>query len=306
MRIRSTPWFGFALVAAAVLAVTAGVDFYIHRFVRSDRDLFRFLPQRDATLFYLNMAALRHSGMIGMLAGAQLEEGEYREFVRQTRFDYTRDIDAVAGSADGNQIFFLVRGRFDWNRLRAYATAHGGTCTGGICNAPGSRAGRWTSFCSIQRDVLALALSTNALAAKALQPPGHSLAEALPPQPVWIRVSRKLLSDPATLPLAIRLFAISLQSANPVVLSLTSVDGDGDVPFRLELDAQCSNAAAADTIRNQLELDTKMLQLGLAREHAQRDPAGLSGLLTSGVFQVVDTRVVGRWPLRKALLKTLQ
>ena len=49
-----------------------------------------------------------------------------------------------------------------------------------------------------------------------------------------------------------------------------------------------------------------MMTLELAREHEQPNAADLTGLLTAGSFQVVEKRVVGIWPVRKELLKTLQ
>ena len=290
-----------ALLAAAVFALAAGIDFYRHRFVRSDSDLFRFLPQRDATVFYMNIAALRHAGILQWIgAGASIEESAYREFIRQTGFDYTKDLDAVAGSADATRIFFLIRGRFDWKKLQAYA----GKCSAGICDLPGSSRDRWISFVEIQPDVMGLAIAADHRAAATLctrqsQPGGFSQA------PLWISFSHALLSNPGSLPLAFRLFAISLQSANSVVLSLEPNDSTS-APFKIELDARCANAAAADTVRHQLELDTRMMQLALAREHTARDPAGLSGLLTAGTFQATGTHVAGIWPVRGELLKALQ
>jgi hypothetical protein len=49
-----------------------------------------------------------------------------------------------------------------------------------------------------------------------------------------------------------------------------------------------------------------MLKLELAHEHAQPNPADLTGLLTSGRFETKGSDVTGGWPVRKELLKTLQ
>ena len=302
MPIRLKPWLAFALIAAAIFAAIAAVDYYRHRFVRSDADLFRFLPQRDATVFYLNVAALRSAGVLEMLAGnKRIEEAGYRDFIQRTGFDYTKDLDAFTGSTRENETFCLARGRFAWDKLRAYA----GNCTAEICQMPAASAGRWISFVELQPDVLGLAIGADPHAAGSLRT-RHSPPRALPAAPVWVSLSPKLLSNAGSLPLASRLFAISLETANSVILSLAPNPGSVDAPFKLTLDAQCANAAAADTIRNQLELDTKMLQLGLARQHIQTSPADLTGLLTAGSFQVIDSRVVGSWPIRKQLLNTLQ
>lgn len=306
MRAQSKPWLVFALLAVSIAALLWGLEFYRHRFVRSDRDLFRLLPQGDATIFYVNVAALRHAGLLQVFAGtAAAEEADYRNFVRETRLDYRKDIDAIAGAADSRQIFFAIRGRSDWNKLRRYAAAHGGDCMGALCSAPTSKTGRWASFVAIQPDVMGLALSADRTAATAVRPAGHALPEAIPEQPVWARISQSVLKNPASLPVAVRIFAISLQFANPVVLSLGPAD-EHSKEFKLELDAQCANAAMAETIRNQLEIDTKLLKLELAREHAQPNAADLTGLLTAGTFEVVDKRVIAIWPVRKELLKALE
>jgi hypothetical protein len=49
-----------------------------------------------------------------------------------------------------------------------------------------------------------------------------------------------------------------------------------------------------------------MLQLELARENQQPNPADLTGLLTSGTFQSGNNHVFGTWPVRKELLKALE
>jgi hypothetical protein len=301
---RFSPWLTFAALAAAVAALLWGIDSYRHRFVRSDRDLFRFLPERDATVFYLNVAALRHTGVLRTLAGAsRIEEAEYRAFVQETGLDYTKDIDAIAGAVVHSRIFFTVRGRFDWDKLRAYAVSHGGECNGPICETPASKAGRWASFIQIQPGAIGLAVSAERGAARALRRPRHAFEEPLPGQPIWARISSSALKNPADLPIALRIFAIALQVADPVVLSLAPGQGDD---FKLELNAQCANPAMAAAIRDQLTLDTKMLTLELARERMQSNVADLSGLLTAGSFQAIDNRVMGTWPVHKELLKALE
>ncbi len=305
--IRLKPWLFIALLAVLIGVVLFGIDYYRHRFVRSDADMLSLLPQGDATLFFANVAALRHAGMLGVFAGSKpAEDKEYQDFVRQTQFDYTRDIDAVAGAADGKQIFFIVRGRLDWSKLREYALSHGGRCEGKFCRIPTSKVGQWASFVPIQPDVMALAVSANSSAVEALEPPGHPRSEQIPADPVWVKPSQALLKNPLALPVAMRIFAISLESAGPVVVSLGPATGNAGAVFNVKLTAECPIEATAEVIRNQLEIQTKMLKLELAREHAQPNPGDLTGLLTAGTFQVVDKHVIGIWPVRKELLNALQ
>ncbi len=293
-----------ALFAALV---AFGIYRYRHRYVRSEEDLLAILPEGDMTRFYANVEALRQSGMLKLLTGTHVpHDKEYEKFVHDVNFDYARDLDRLAGATDGRQFFFLLRGRFDWEKLRRYPADNGGACSNHVCRVPTSSAGRWASFHLIQPDVLALAFSSDTVAVNALQPPAHRSKIVLPSEPVWMRLSSQLLKNPGDLPLPVRIFAISLESANPVVLSAAAAaEGTGSA-FRLQLDAGCASESAAETIRNQLEIQTKMLQLELRREGQQPNSADLTGLLTAGSFQIVNQHVIGSWPVRQELLHSLQ
>jgi len=89
-------------------------------------------------------------------------------------------------------------------------------------------------------------------------------------------------------------------------LSLGSAGENTNAAFDIKLRARCPNEATAETARNQLDIETKMLKLEFAREHETPNAADLTGLLTAGTFQVVNKQVVGTWPVAKELLKTLQ
>jgi hypothetical protein len=306
LRIVLKPWLFMTLLALCVSAIVFELDYYRHRFVRSNADMVALLPPGNATTFFIDVTALRRAGVLGLFAESKaVEETEYREFVRQTHFDYRRDIQAIAGAADGNEILFIIRGRFDWSNLHGYALAHGGACKGSSCDLPTSKPGRWVSFLPIQSDVMGLALGKDRSAAHALSPHGHRILQDIPSPPVWVRVSRHLLQNPLSLPVPVRIFFISLQFADRVVLSLDSGAKRG-AEFTLELDAECPSRASAETIKTQLELQTRILRTELAREHQQPSPADFTGLLVSGTFQVSETRVIGMWPIHNELLKALQ
>jgi hypothetical protein len=306
LRIRLKPWLFLLLLALCVAGIVFGIGYYQHRFVRSDADMIALLPPGDATTFFANIAVLRRAGVLDLFAGSKtIEETEYRDFIRQTHFDYRKDIQAIAGAADGKDILFIIRGRFDWTRLHSYALAHGGACKDSFCNLPTSKPGRSASFLPIQSDVIGLAVGNDSNAALALSPHRDRVSQQIPPQPVWVRVSRRLLEHPLSLPVPVRIFFISLQFADRVLLSLDSGANNG-AAFTLQLDAQCPSRTAAETIKAQLELQTKILRTELAREHQQPSPADFTGLLVSGTFYVSNQRVIGTWPIHKELLKTLQ
>jgi len=306
MRRRTTLWIVAAILALAGAAILSVVDVHRHRFVRSSIDLVKQLPPGDFTRFYADLAALRKAGLLHLLTGASpVQEKDYQEFVRQTQFDYTRDLDAIAGASDGEQLFFLIRGRFEWDKFKQYAAARGGTCRSQSCAVPISKPGYWASLVRLQPGVAGLAISAHSAAADTLRREAPQMDEAAPSNPVWVKVSKGLLTKPEALPLAVRILAISLQSADRVILSLGPAVGQ-EAALSVELEADFSIEPSAETARAQLDIETKMLKLGLQRNHREPDPADLTGLLTAGTFHRVRTRVTGRWPVRRELLKTLE
>ena len=81
-----------------------------------------YMPQGDAAVFYIDVAAIRSSGILEKLVGSTVaEEAEYKTFVEQTGFNYKRDLDRVmANSTAPNSAathYFLLEGRFDWDKL---------------------------------------------------------------------------------------------------------------------------------------------------------------------------------------------
>ncbi|MFL6350584.1 MAG: hypothetical protein ACJ74Z_01860 [Bryobacteraceae bacterium] len=306
MRIKLKPWLFFAVLALCAGAIVFGIDHYRHRFVRSDADMVALLPSGDATIFFANVAALRQAGVLGLFGGSKtVEEPEYQDFVRQTHFDYRSDIEVIAGAMDAKQVLLIVRGRFDWGRLSQYALAHGGTCKNRLCNLPTTKAGSWASFIPIQSDVMGLALCKNSSGALVLSPRRDRMSQQVPSAPVWVKLARNLLDDPVSLPVPLRIFAISLQSAARVLLSLHS-GGESGAAFSLQLDAECPSRATADTIKTQLELQTRLFRIELARERRKPTQDDFAGMLTAGIFHVSDKQVVGIWPIQKELLNRLK
>ena len=306
MRFRLQPWQFLILLAIAIAALLYGIDSYRHRFVRNEGDLLSLLPAKNETVLFVDVAALRRSGFLRLLAGAKpVKERDYDTFVQATGFDYTRDLDSVAGEADNEELFFTLRGRFDWDRLRTYVKNHEGSCPSDFCEMATSRPERWASFFRIQTDVIGLAVSRNRRAAEALWPPGKRSHQPAANEPVWVSVSPGTLHRGSELP-GLGLFMQALIPAEEVVLALSRSEGNGQSAFNVRLQAAFASEASAEAARNQLQLYTKLLKLELARERQQPNPGDLTGLLTSGSFEVVDRHVVGRWPIRKELLANLQ
>jgi hypothetical protein len=291
--------FGLAAAAILVAAIIFGIDFYRHRYVRHNRDLVRLLPVGDLNLIYADIDTLRRAGLLGVLSNIKVApDKEYDSFIAETGFDYTRDLDAIAVATDASRTFLAGRGRFHWDKLKAFANSHGGTCEADACRVPATTPGRWVNFISVQPDVLAVAISPTQTAADELRPPGRRLQEQIPNAPVWAKLSHDLLTHPIGLPVPLQIFAISLQSAESAILSAELQS--------LHLKAHFANAAAAETGRRQLEIQTRTLTTALQQNNQRSDRATMAGLLTAGSFHVIGTDVLGTWPIYPELLKAIQ
>jgi hypothetical protein len=95
-------------------------------------ELLEFMPPDSSTIFYADLAALRQSPFLEelrALAPAPDADPDYADFVRQTRFDYARDLDQVAVAVTGGEkeprVFAVAEGRFDRNKIKAFALKTG-------------------------------------------------------------------------------------------------------------------------------------------------------------------------------------
>jgi hypothetical protein len=75
--------------------------------------------------------------------------------------------------------------------------------------------------------------------------------------------------------------------------------------FEARLNVQCRSGQEAAALAAQLASITGMLRDMIAREHQTPNPSDLSGVLTSGRFNQVGTRVTGSWPLEKGFVEGL-
>ncbi len=262
------------------------------------------LPAQGAIVLYLDFDALRRGGILKVLSPSKTsEEPEYQAFVRDTGFDYRRDLDLAAVSFGGGGEFFVIKGRFDWTKLARYTAAQGGTCVKGLCRMPGSTPERRISFFLLQSNLMALAVSTDGFAAARLEDP-RSLAVQLldtPRDPVWLSIPAESLKTTERLPPGTRLFATALASADKILLSL----GPQEQQFEARLAVTCRSSADAIALAGQLQHATSLLRETIASENQKPNPTDLSGVLTAGVFEQAGRRVVGRWPLPPVFLESL-
>jgi hypothetical protein len=299
---RPQPWH----LAAILVALCAGVIAIMYearsRGINTPSEMIACLPHRGATVAYVDIDALRRFGFLDLIAGSKATEDlEYAAFVDATGFDYRRDLDRMALSIAGNDVWLVLRGRFNWNKLNAYTTSHGGMCRNAVCMAQTSPK-RWVSYYPLRAGAMALAISAQQGAVFGITPHGNNaeLAQS-PDQPVWVLVPAATLRAARSLPAGARSFVSPLGSAERVVFSI----GPAQNALRLSADVACSSEPAAAELLSQLERATAMLRSMLQREHQQPNPRDLSGVLAGGSFRREGRRVLGAWPIPREFIETV-
>ena len=293
------------LVAAGVvvsaLLVSAVAAYRIHAtraFFNPPALLSRF-PSEDALVMSADLATLRRAGL---LTSSKVPlESEYKQFLDGTGFDYKRDLDYVVASFSRSGTFFIARGRFDWKKLRDYAAHQGGSCYEDLCRMQGSTPERHISFLPLRADALALAVSTNDLAATLLTRTAAPVTTPLPAAPVWLSVPGAELRRQDALPPSIHLMLSALTRADRVVITLGPGGPQG---IEAQLQATCHSEDDAKVLASQLRSATGLLKEALARDKAAAD-GEVTAMLTAGVFDQTDRKVTGNWPVRKSLLDAL-
>lgn len=287
------------LLALLVVAFVATCVYWYRVQDATSSSLIARLPA-DAALISVDFAALRRAGILESF-GAIAEEPDYKAFVERTRFDYKRDLDAALLALSPHGKYFLLRGRFDWKALNAYASAEGGACQGSLCRMTGSQPDRKIGFFPLQDGILAMAVAPDPAAVESLRLRGAPVNYPLPDAPIWVALSPAAIRSGEGLPTGTRMFARSMEKAQSVTLALAP-EGSR---FALRLDVRCRGEQEAADIAGQLTHTTEMLRDFIAREHQTPNPGDLSGVLTSGAFRAEGKRVNGYWPIERAFLDNL-
>jgi hypothetical protein len=295
------------LFAAALIlvcgAIAGGILWQRSRALSSPEALLARLPARDAVLVYIDFAGLRRAGLLQMLAGSHVaQDPEYRGFIESTHFDYLRDLDAVAASFAPSGKYFAARGRFDWDKLRAYAAQMNGNCRSGLCRMAGSAPERNISFLPLAGDVMGLAVSRDDEAAAGMRRPDPDRRPVeLSSDPLWISLPPSALKTGEGLPAGTRMFARALENAESVTLAL----GPDGQRFAVRMDVRCRSAEDAAALVQALERVTGIVRDVIVREHQTPNPRDLSGILTAGAFRKDGTPVRGYWPIERVFFEEL-
>lgn len=288
-----------AIVATAVvLAVLAGFEWNAARKFSDTRVLLSRFPVEDAIVFNADFAAMRAAGLLND-SGKPLEP-DYRQFLDATGFDYRKDLDAVTASFSKSGNFFIARGQFNWPKLRDYAAHQGGSCYQDLCRMPGSTPERRISFLPLRDDTIALAVSSNDLAANSLTKPGNPVTAALPSAPVWMIVPGAALHGSAAVPPGLGLMLSALGNADRLVITLQPSGSKLDA----KMEATCRSKDDAHVLASQLRSVTaKLKEAQQQNKDAQSDE--LVQVLVGGQFDDHGMLVDGTWPFSKSLIASL-
>jgi hypothetical protein len=281
----------FIVTAGVLLAVGAAVAKWreTRAFYQPASLLARF-PAEDTIVLSADLSMLRAAGFLGA-AKAPLEP-EYKQFMENSGFDYRRDLDSVIASFSMTGNYFIARGRFNWARLRDYAAKQGGGCYEELCRMQGSTPDRRISFVPLRFDTIALAVSTDDLAATKLTHSRLRLKDVLPGSPVWLTIPGTVLRQQGGLPPGLRVVFSGLMHADRVVF--TAGTNAGGVEVRME--ATCKSEADARILTAQLQNAASLLKT---------DSDELAKVVLGGKYEQSGPRVTGKWPLSKETIDNL-
>ena len=298
-----TPKFRAWVLVAIVVAVCAlslwGVFQYRSRSL-TPAALLKRLPTADALIVYIDFASLRSGGILQLLDRSKVgEDAEYQAFVRKTDFDYKQDLESALVAFAPSGKFMLLKGRFDWTNLIAYARGMDGSCNNSFCRMAGSTSERRISFFPVQSNLMALAVSSDESAAHRMAEIDSRPDQEVPAAPIWLSIPPSVVNSGQSLPAGTQMFARSLKRAQAVTLSLVPENER----FAAKLDVRCASDSDAAELAAELTKTTSLLRELIAREHQAPNPADLSGFLTSGTFRNQGPRVSGYWPIERALIE---
>jgi len=128
----------FSIVLIATVVVLGGIAFYAALHWAAGENSAResalaMMPSDARSVLYADVAALRQTPFIASLRDwaptPQQVDPEYAQFLRDTGFDYERDLDritvALIGRAPSTTYLVVADGRFDRKRINTYTSQFG-------------------------------------------------------------------------------------------------------------------------------------------------------------------------------------
>jgi hypothetical protein len=306
------PWQQAVLLMAACAAILGFLEWRHSSKVYDAAAMLQCLPPNRSVHMYLDVDALRGSGLLDLVAGSRAaEDADYRRFVDATGFDYRVDLDAVAAAFSDGNAYMTVRGHFEWDRLSEYALAQGGRCRNAICVMPGSQPKRFISYYLLKSDVLALAVSSDESGATAIGPTKWNTPPQVPAGALWVSTPAFVYANADALPQGTHAFLSPLAQTNGVTFSLglakpntVAIPGINQ-GYELRMEARCPTPQDAAGLVHQLEAATDLLRKMLSRDKLSPGPGDLAAVLTGGRFDAQQDHVTGTWPIDGLFVQSL-
>lgn len=140
--------------------------------VKSPREeILALMPTDASAVLFLDFAELRQTSFVTQLyawAPKPQADADYSQFVGETGFDYERDLDriaiAVERRAQNSFLFAIVDGKFDRQKISAFALKDGSVFKTGsreIFSVPASGTTKKITFVFLRDDRIALTNDTN-------------------------------------------------------------------------------------------------------------------------------------------------
>ena len=157
------------LVLAGVLLSAAVFFLYQEWGAKSGaprEELLALLPADASAVIFLDFEELRHAPFMTELyrwAPKPVSDADYAQFVKDTGFDYERDLDRIAfatrGKGQDSRFFAIADGKFDRAKISSYAVSAGAAEKKGereIYSVPSSGTAKKISFVFLTKDRIAV------------------------------------------------------------------------------------------------------------------------------------------------------
>jgi hypothetical protein len=160
-------WIGLGAVVVVLCSLTfLGYRRWRERNDRGRGELLARMPPEASAVFFVDLAELRRAPFLAELyswAGKPQADGEYAQFLNDTGFDYERDLDrmaiAVQRRGEDSTFFVLADGKFDREKISAYAAKSGVVRKSSgreIFSVPAGGSQKKLSFTFLSRERIAL------------------------------------------------------------------------------------------------------------------------------------------------------
>jgi hypothetical protein len=264
--------------------------------IRVSVDLVHQLPPGATAVVFANVGALRDSPFaseLTSLAPSSAQDPEYTQFVKDTGFDYSRDLDRVAvalwPSDSPTSVVAVAQGKFDAKKIEHYALTHGHVMNLGkskIYEVREEGSSRMVRFVFLAPDEIALADGPEI--SHMLEPNANRLDSAMAQQ-IAKTAGAPIFAVVRTQNLATQLGVDTTHNAQLAAI-LQSIQSISVAGLPVGPDLKVSAAAECDSTVDALKLSTT-----------------LNGLLLMGRMALADShtqQAIGpQWPALDALLK---